>query len=35
MGGGWSTPRPGLLTSGKDPVLIVQKAGWAPGGRSG
>ena len=30
---GWGvsvTPRP-LLTSGKDPVPIVQEAGWAPG----
>ena len=30
-GGGWSTPRPGRFTSGKDPVLIVQESGWAPG----
>jgi hypothetical protein len=30
-GGGWSTPRPGRFTPGKDPVPIVQKAGWAPG----
>ena len=29
-GDGWSTPRPGRLTSGKDPVPIVQEAGWAP-----
>jgi hypothetical protein len=29
--GGWSAPRPGQFTSGKDPVLIVQEAGWAPG----
>ena len=29
--GGWSTPHPGSLTSGKDPVTIVQEAGWAPG----
>jgi hypothetical protein len=29
--GGWSSPRPGLFTSGKDPVPIVQEAGWAPG----
>jgi hypothetical protein len=28
---GWSTPRPGRFTPGKDPVLIVQEAGWAPG----
>ena len=30
---GWvvsSTPRP-LFTPGKDPVLIIQEAGWAPG----
>ena len=26
-GGGWSTPRPGRFTPGKDPVLIVQEAG--------
>ena len=30
-GGGWSTPRPGRFTPGKDPVPIVQQAGWAPG----
>ena len=30
-GGGWSTPRPGRFTTGKDPVPIVQEAGWAPG----
>jgi hypothetical protein len=29
--GGWSAPLPGRFTPGKDPVLIVQKAGWAPG----
>ena len=29
--GGWSTPRPGRFTPGKDPVGIVQEAGWAPG----
>ena len=28
---GWSTPRPGSFTPGKDPVPIVQKAGCAPG----
>jgi hypothetical protein len=28
-GDGWSTPRPGRLYSGKDPVPIVQEAGWA------
>jgi hypothetical protein len=27
---GWSTPRPGHFTPGKDPVPIVQEAGWAP-----
>ena len=25
------TPRPGRFTPGKDPVPIVQEAGWAPG----
>ena len=30
-GGGWSTPRPGRFTPGKDPVPTVQEAGWAPG----
>jgi hypothetical protein len=30
-GGGWSTPRPGRFTPGKDPVTTVQEAGWAPG----
>jgi hypothetical protein len=30
-GGGWSAPCPGCFTSGKDPVPIVQEAGWAPG----
>ena len=29
--GGWSTPRPGHFTLGKDPVPIVQEAWWAPG----
>ena len=29
-GGGWSAPRPGRFTPGKDPVPIVQEAGWAP-----
>ena len=29
-GGGWSTPRPGRFTPMKDPVPIVQEAGWAP-----
>jgi hypothetical protein len=30
-GGGCSAPRPGRFTPGKDPVPIVQEAGWAPG----
>jgi hypothetical protein len=30
-GGGWSEPRPGRFTAGKDPVPIVQEAGWTPG----
>ena len=30
--GGWSTPRPGRFTPGKEtPVPILQEAGWAPG----
>jgi hypothetical protein len=29
--GGWSAPRLGRFTPGKDPVPIVQEAGWAPG----
>ena len=29
--GGWSTPSPGRLIPGKDPVAIVQEAGWDPG----
>jgi hypothetical protein len=29
--GGWSAPRPGRFTLGKDPVPIVYEAGWAPG----
>ena len=29
-GGGWSTPRPGRFAPRKDPVPIVQEAGWAP-----
>jgi hypothetical protein len=29
--GGWSAPRPGHFTPGKDTVPIVQEAGWAPG----
>jgi hypothetical protein len=28
---GWPAPRPGRFTLGKDPVPIVQEAGWAPG----
>jgi hypothetical protein len=30
-GGGWSAPRPGRFTAGKDPVPIVPEAGWVPG----
>jgi hypothetical protein len=30
-GSGWSTPRPGRFTPGKDPVPIVEETGWAPG----
>jgi hypothetical protein len=30
-GDGWSTPRPGRFIPGKDPVPIVQEAGWTPG----
>ena len=29
--GGWSTPRLGRFTPGKDPVPIVLEAGWDPG----
>jgi hypothetical protein len=29
--GGWLASRPGRFTPGKDPVPIVQEAGWAPG----
>ena len=29
--GDWSAARPGRFTPGKDPVPIVQEAGWAPG----
>jgi hypothetical protein len=29
-GGGWSTPRPGRCTPGKDSVPIVYEAEWAP-----
>jgi len=28
--GGWSTPRPGRFTPGKDPVSIAQESRWAP-----
>ena len=31
VGDGWSTPRNGCFTPGKDPVPIVQEAGWLPG----
>ena len=31
LDGGGSTARPGRFTPGKDPVPIVQEAGWAPG----
>ena len=30
-GSGWSMPRPSSFTPGKDPILIVWEAGWAPG----
>ena len=30
-GVGWSTLSPGHFTPGKNPVPIVQEAGWAPG----
>jgi hypothetical protein len=30
-GGGWSTPRPGHFTPGKEPIPIVQEAGWVTG----
>jgi len=30
-GGGWSTPRPGRFTPGKDPVPTVSECGWGPG----
>ena len=29
--GGWSTPRPIRFTPRKDPLPIVQEAGWVPG----
>ena len=28
--GGWPTPRPGRFTPGKEPIPIVQEAGWVP-----
>jgi len=31
MGVGWSTPRPGRFTPGKDPVPIAQEDVWSPG----
>ena len=31
VSGGWSTPSPGRFNPGKDPVPILQEAGWAPG----
>ena len=30
-GGGWSTPRPGRFSPGKDAVPTVDEAGWTPG----
>ena len=30
-GGEWSAARPAALYPGKDPVPILQEAGWAPG----
>ena len=30
-GGGWLAPRRGRFIPGKDPVPIVQEAGWASG----
>jgi hypothetical protein len=29
--GGWSTPRPGRFTPGKESTPFVKEAGWAPG----
>jgi hypothetical protein len=29
--GGWSAPRPGRFTPGKDPAPIVYEAAWTPG----
>jgi len=31
MWDGWSRPRLGRFTLGKDPVPIIYEAGWAPG----
>jgi hypothetical protein len=31
MGGGWSVPLPDRCPPGKDPVTLVQEAGWASG----
>ena len=31
MGGGCSRPRPGHFSPGKEPVPILEEAGWAPG----
>ena len=31
VGGGCSKPRPARFSPGKDPVPILQEAGWAPG----
>jgi len=28
--GGWSMPRPGRLTEGKDTLPIANEAGWSP-----
>ena len=30
-GGGWSAPRPGRFSPGKDPVPTAQETEWAPG----
>ena len=30
-GCGWSTPRPGRFSAGKDPLPIVSEDGWFPG----
>jgi len=31
VGAVWLTPHPGRFTPAKDPLPIVQEAGWAPG----